>query len=503
MKKIDQFVLSRPKLALKLLPHIPERYWEFKSRIYRRNIFDTMTLRVSAYKKFAHLRGANKYSDAIWKKLPEMDKSNYLEKFTFSELTPDQNLNKVSVWSQSSGYSGRPFYWPRLKGQDSIVTDIADLVLTSFFSIDSVPTLIIVGFSLGNWITGELLTATTKEIANRSNYPLAVITPGSDIDAVVNNIIDLGPLYEQIIIFGYPPMIRSAVGLGLAKNIKWSNYKPKVIVTGEGYSENWRDYLLKTFETGPDKIIDVMGFYGAADAGLIGLETPLSILIRRILNSDSVLCKKITGKDNLPSLVQYNPAIKIIETSDSGELLLSSLGGSPLLKYNIHDVGGTMTYSAMIDEIRSAGYNIDLAKSWSWPFCYVFGRSDGSISVDGANIYPSSIDKVIQESCLAEKLLSFRLAVLEEFGHYKFVVYLQCRADFVRTISNEEKSRTEKKIAKKILDSLLADNMDYAKRYSDRAKAIAPCVEIISEGSGVFVNEINKIKHRYVQATTR
>lgn len=161
-------------------------------------------------------------------------------------------------------------------------------------------------------------------------------------------------------------------------------------------------------------------------------------------------------------------------------------------------MGGSIGYSDMISKLLRAGYKLDTEKAWRWPFCFIFGRSDGSVSVDGANVYPGVIEKVLQNDLIFNNMSSFRLFVSQEAtGGDRFMIYVQVEEKFLIGISGNEKTKIEKRLSETILGSLILENMDYAKRYSDRPQAVKPWVELVKEGEGIFADEKNKIKHRY------
>ncbi len=505
----QNIALKKPRNAARLFGLFPEQYWVKKGHEFKTALLHETIKSVPAYK---HHLDKNKYkigdTGQEWENIPQVDKQSYLQAYPMPDLL-NGSIEDVYAWSTSSGYANKPFYWPRSKEQERLTAKITEVLLTTFFEIDQVPTLIIDGFSLGNWITGELIGAITRSIAQQANYPLSLITPGSDIEEILRNIRDLGLQYKQIILFGYPPMIRRIIDLGSENNIQWSKYNIKVVVTGEPYSEEWRTYIRAKLGVAASKMMDVMGFYGAADAGLMGIETPLTMLIRTLMGESPEFCRALTGETRVPSLVQYNPAIKYIEQAANQELLITSNGYLPLIRYNIHDQGGVLSFSQMMELLEQHGFDERLKRSlgiskkmhalWRWPFCFIFGRTDGTVSVDGANIYPSEIEHILLADENAALVESFKLHIKDgDKGVAKLHISIQMTSDAAAIFDQGKHEALADHFQKRIAQDLVSLNADFAKTYHDHPSAAQPVVEIMRFGEGIFASERGAIKHHYV-----
>src|SRR6202007_3270646 len=96
---------------------------------------------------------------------------------------------------------------------------------------------------------------------------------GPDRAKLTNTLRLLGPKYDYLI-FGYPPFIRAFVD---ECDLDLSPYHIDFIVGGEGLSEGLRSHLLQSAKS-------VVSSYGASDLEInIGVETPLTIALRRLL----------------------------------------------------------------------------------------------------------------------------------------------------------------------------------------------------------------------------
>jgi phenylacetate-CoA ligase len=90
---------------------------------------------------------------------------------------------------------------------------------------------------------------------------------------------------------------------------------------------------------------------------------------------------------------------------EDGTLLFSGDNGIPLIRYYIADSGGILGYDEMLAFLASKGFDpiaqpeLHGSKAIrSFPFVYVFGRSQFAISFFGANIYPENVTVGLEQS---------------------------------------------------------------------------------------------------------
>jgi phenylacetate-CoA ligase len=221
-----------------------------------------------------------------------------------------------------------------------------------------------------------------------------VITPGNNRDEILRVVQELGPLFDQVVLLGYPPALKDIIDVGRARGVEWSRYQIKLVMAGEVFSEEWRTLVGE--RTGAlDHCTSSASLYGTADAGILANETPLSICIRRFLAAHPDTARELFGESRLPTLAQYDPFSRYFE-SDGQSLLFSGDNGVPLIRYNILDTGGIIPYETMLRFLAERGFDPIAALAGSrgirsLPFVYVFGRSDFTVSYFGANIYPENI----------------------------------------------------------------------------------------------------------------
>lgn len=183
------------------------------------------------------------------------------------------------------------------------------------------------------------------------------------------------------------------------------------------FSEEWRRLVCERAGAS-DPSHDTASLYGTADAGVLGNETPLSILIRQFLAKTPEAARQLFGESRLPTLVQYDPLTRYFETvpeaqGDGQTLLFTGSNGVPLIRYHIADNGGLIGYHEMLRFL--ADWNFDAVAEFAnlhrgghrrdvreLPFVFVFGRSNFTVSYFGANVYPENISVGLEQTEIRE-----------------------------------------------------------------------------------------------------
>jgi phenylacetate-CoA ligase len=364
-------------------------------------LFQRVARTVPAYRDFlrrADVDPATVRTPADFRQVvPITDKDNYQRRYPLAELCRDGRLDRCDMIAVSSGSTGRPTYWPRFQHDELAVTDRFEQVFVDAFAADRRRTLAVVCFPLGTWVGGLYTTACCRHLAARG-HPVTVVAPGNDIDEILRVVPDLAPAFEQTVLLGYPPFLKGVIDTGRARGLDWAAYAIKLVLAGEVFSEEWRDLVAE--RAGMRRPAhDSAALYGTADAGVLGNETPLSVMIRRFLATRPEAAREVFGQSRLPTLVQYDPRHRYFEERD-GTLLFSGDNGIPLVRYHIADEGGLVAYAEMlahcarhgfdpVAELEAAGDRAAPAREL--PFVYVFGRSHFTVSYYGANIYPENV----------------------------------------------------------------------------------------------------------------
>ncbi|MBD3279997.1 hypothetical protein GF389_00550 [Candidatus Dojkabacteria bacterium] len=363
--------------------------------------------KTKAYSTF--LKKQNLLNEKKLENLPIIDKNNYIDKYSLEELAIESLEDNYTI-EQSSGYGGKPYYWVRYVGQDDTMSNYLQLGLEKTFLIHKRKTIFINTMALGTWVAGTKLARSSCEVANKKGNRMTVINAGTVKEDIVNAIKDLAQYYEQILFIGYPPLLED-----IFETTVKQGYFPKekhigIIAGGESFPESWRDYVTTLFEKVSVKDLRIFSAFGAADTGLeIGYEQPITVKLRKLLAENHELRHKYLGEkvNYTPHFFQYNPMSIYIE-EHKGELVFTARAGIPIVRYNLHDSGGIFTYQEMRNILKDGGVDVEKYekenKPMKLPIVYIYGRSDGSISVDGANIYIQDIQSVLTDD---EKLFKY------------------------------------------------------------------------------------------------
>ena len=428
-------------------------------------LFHHMAATVPAYKDFlAHhaVNPAQYQNFQDFQRLPQLTKENYLLRYPLAQLCRHGELQTCDMIAVSSGSTGKPTFWPRFFADEMQIATRFEQVFHDSFYADTRRTLAVICFSLGTWVGGMYTTNCCRYLGSKG-YPITVVTPGNNKEEIFRVVQELGSAFEQVVLLGYPPFMKDIIDTGIARGIEWQQYQIKLVMAGEVFSEEWRSLVGQRVGS-QHSCYDSVSLYGTADAGVLGNETPLSICIRRFLAENPEAARALFGESRLPTLVQYDPVSRFFEVID-GTLLFSGDNGIPLLRYNILDTGGIMSYDAMLEFLAKYGFDpvAELQNQGGrgirqLPFVYVFGRSNFTVSYFGANIYPENVTVGLEQP------------VIREWVTGKFVLQVQEDADKNRFLSVvvelapgvEESEDKKQAITSSILTQLKRLNSEFA-----------------------------------------
>lgn len=360
---------------------------------------------VPAYGEFLAQQGfdfAALRSVADFARLPLMTKDNYMRVFPLPQRCRDGRLASCETVAVSSGSTGTPMFWPRSITDELDIATRFEQVFVDSFRAHERTTLAIICFAMGTWV-GGVFSAQCCRLLNQKGLPITVLTPGNNKAEILRVVTELGPLFEQIVLLGYPPFIKDVIDSGRAARIDWARYAPKLVFAGEVFSEEWRELVCQRIGAS-DPSTATASLYGTADGGVLGNETPLSITIRRMLATQPILAAELFGEARLPTLVQYDPCSRYFEVTNN-TLVVSGESGVPLVRYHIADKGGLFAFDELMQWIAGRIGNplAELAESArdavrDLPFVYVFGRADFTVSYFGANVYPENISVGLEQT---------------------------------------------------------------------------------------------------------
>jgi phenylacetate-CoA ligase len=508
---IQSFIISHPKLAKLFMSTRSANFWQKQGEKTALKVFKNASRNSKAYRNFLKKHKINPEEVSTigdFEKLPIINKKNYIQKYPLDSLVAGDLGAKYTV-EKSSGHSGGSFFWPRTPEEDAIFPNYIEYSFIQFYNVNKIKTLVILTLALGTWTSGEKMAEALRMAAKNPRNKMTVITPGANLEEVLEIAQELSPNYKQIVIVGYPPFVKSVIDEGIKRKINWKKLNTKLGLGGEGYSEQWREHMAEKIGLNKKDLLGISGGYGAADVGMsVGREYPLSVLIRKIAYKDKKIAQEIFGVNTyLPSLLQYSSSSMYIEVNKEDELIFTANAGVPIVRYNIHDKGGVVKFDVMIGILRRHGYDVykmlqdygyEKGDIWTMPFFYVFGRSDGTISIDGANIYPENIEAVFYGNKETLLVHAYKLGLeVDEEMNSRPVIYIELNPE-IKELSESEQVKLEQKLHDISLAKLLEVNADFKKSHLDNPKNADPIVRIYLFGEGPFSEDKKFIKRRYI-----
>lgn len=399
----------------------------------RLELFRQAATSVPAYRQFLeeHRIDPSSISEASdLHRLPPVNRENYLSRYSLPDLCRNGRLVDCDMIAVSSGSTGKPNFWPRNQSDELDIAWRFEQVFQDSFQASNRRSLAVICFSLGTWVGGMYTAACCQHLAAKG-YPITVVTPGNNREEIFRIVTELAPLFDQTVLLGYPPFLKDVIDTGLVRGIPWPRYNIKLVTAGEVFSEEWRS--LVGGRVGSANIArDSASLYGTADAGVLGNETPISIVIRRYLAVNPEAARELFRESRLPTLVQYDPRSRYFEVAEN-RLLFSGDNGIPLIRYDILDTGGLIGYEEMVNFLNARGFDPASAMQSlcraaegesepppvrKLPFVYVFGRSHFTVSYFGANIFPENITVGLEQEGIREWVTGkFVLQVVED-GEY-------------------------------------------------------------------------------------
>lgn len=478
-------------------------------------LFERAVANVPAYRAFLAAQGVDPSgvkSLADYARVPVVTKDNYVRVYPLAERCRGGRLDAVETLALSSGSTGEATIWPRDLRDEVEVTRRFEHVFRHGFRAAERRTLAVVAFPLGTWV-GGMYTAACGRLLAAKGYPLTVVTPGNNVPEILRIVALLGGMFEQVVLLGYPPFMKGVIDEGLARGIDWAALRPKLVLAGEVFTEEWRSWVAEQAGMA-DPVGDIAALYGTADAGVLGNETRLSVAIRRYLAAHPDAAEALFGERRLPTLVQVDPHARFFETLEMLEtfetsgtnargsgpgvdrtLLFSADGVAPLVRYHISDRGGVIPYDAMIRALVARGFDpsadpsVALAPVVPLPFVYVFGRSHHAVSFYGANVFPEMVSVGLAEAPLRASLTGkFVMQVEEDAGRdARFVVVVE----LARGV--ETSAALARDVGASIAQGLLRLNSEYAAYVP--APRQTPSIELRAAGDPDYFPP--GIKHRW------
>jgi phenylacetate-CoA ligase len=454
-------------------------------------LFGEVARDVPAYGRFLAERGIDPRAlDGIeaFRRLPATTKDNYYRRHPLPDLCRHGRLDACDMVALSTGSTGEPAVWPRFVTHELESSARFEQILQAFGAAER-STLGVICFALGNWVGGLYTLACCRHLAAKG-YRLTMVSPGNQPGEILRALRALDAHYEQRILFGYPPFLKDVVDFAQHSGFDWSHKPTRLVMAGEVFSEEWRAFMCARLG-----MTDVAGatasLYGTADGGVLANETPLSIRIRRALARRPEAAHALFGAPRLPTLCQYDPWHRYFEV-ESGQLLFSSDGGAPLVRYNILDHGGVLTHAEMLAFLARERVELEPGPNGeALPFVYVFGRSHFALSFYGANVYPENVSVGLEQPALAT--LSTGKFVLEVKHDEQQNARLWLTVELARDAQPSPQASLD--IAASVRRHLERQNSEFASYVPDAQRT--PRVELRAFGDPEYFPA--GVKHRYTR----
>ena len=381
------------------------KWWEREGRKRALALFHDAAQRVPAYKDFLKKNGIKDHTNIVtwedFQRVPLTSKKDYLRQYPLEKLCWDGHLNKQLVFTATSGSTGQPFYFPRTERLDWQMSVAVESFLKNNKQDIKKPTLVIDGFGMGIWIGGLITYKGFEMAAARGRYPISIATPGINKEEIFKVLKNIAPLYKEIIFGGYPPFVKDIVDEAPGRGIDLKKMNIRFIFAAELFGERFREYIAKHAGV-KNMYVDNLHIYGTADIGTMAWETPTSILMKRLALKNKKLFESIFGTiEKCPTFAQYNPREHLFEEME-GRLLVTGNNALPLIRYDLGDNGGVVSYREAEKCVKDSGVDlvkeakrVGIKKLYGLPLVYVYERSDFSTTLYGLQIYPETIREVL------------------------------------------------------------------------------------------------------------
>ena len=404
---MNEDLIKLQKNQLKRLPNLLKKqnsdYWIKAGNKEKLRLFHAVAENVPAYKDFLQKnkldpRTIKTVEDL--KKVPTIDKDNYLRAYPHEDLMWNGTLKKPLTIHATSGSTGESTYFERELSSDLKRAFIVDSFYKQNKKTTEGPTLFIVAFGMGIWSAGMGIYTGAYLAGQIHQYPVSIITPGVSKEEVLKILRNIAPRFKQVIIAGYPPFVKDVIDEAQSEGIPLKNFNLRFIFTGEAFTEEFRDYLSNRADV-KNVLLDTMNTYGTAELGPMAVETPLVILIRRL--TDKKIFSKLFGDiTKTPTLTQYIPNFVNFDC-ENGELLFTGDSTIPLVRYRSGDHGGILTYKEVAGKLKKQG--VDLEKKCKeagitdyisqLPMVYVYERKNLAATLYGILIYPEFVKSAV------------------------------------------------------------------------------------------------------------
>jgi phenylacetate-CoA ligase len=467
-------------------------------------IYNRAVKEIPAYRNFLQEFGFNSkairdYKD--WSKIPITNKDNYINKYEILERISAKKVSPLIYGS--SGSAGIPTYWYGNEKRELSSAKLHEKLFSNMFEIKKdTKTLMIVCFAMGIWIASHHTIAAARYL-NRKGYNISVISPGYALDDIVDIFKNLAKNYNKLIIAAHPGFAMDVINRISSLNLLRKGLDIRVIVTGDKINEKWRKDMTNLLGKS-NHYNTVSSIYGSSDAGLMGYETQFTIYLKYLINNNKNFKNELVGSYmSEPAVYQYEPK-EIFFEEVNNELLITVDTASPLVKYNIFDVGKIVSYKEIVNLLKKYNlykqakkFDVDI---WSMPLLILYGRSNVAVTFYALHIYPDNIKSGLMKNSVKKYLSGNYFAYTKKIRNSK-VEQFHINLELNKNIKITKNSYN--KIKNSLIDSLEKSNIEYRKLRSMIKSKADPILHFqvydskklkISQQKGVWQEKNKKAK---------
>ncbi len=505
----EPFLLKNYSLTLNLLNKNVEFLLEKIAEKKEEYVFKNIALKTPAYRSFLiknkiKLEEAKHFDSKKIKNIPYTDKNNYIKKYPIEKRCLKGKLPKAGHIDESAGSSGKPTNWPHYYKELNDTLNVIRFEFKYLFEKSYMPKekknkkiILFSAYSSGPWAAGI-------EFSEISEHYTLVKNTSTNIQDIIDTIKTFGKKYRYIIA-AYPLFIERL----LEEDFNFKDYDIDIITGGEGYNVLWPEKIKRKL-----KNPIIISAYGNSDVDIgIAAETFFTRDLRLEVYNNKKLKKALFNTEDVPMIFQYNSLMYKIENLNNGEFTITHLSKDtvcPKINYNIHDYGGRISFNEIKELLKKHSkklykkyfeekdYKKIKNKVLHLPILYVYGRSDGTISLDGANIYPENIKLIIEKYNYDKYFRNFKI-LKDENSKDVFKILLELKKEYSKKEEKEKIKKKIKVIEEKIASELTKINRDY-KESLENNKRLKPKIVLYNYKTGPFKKEevIENIKYKYI-----
>ncbi len=405
-----------PDLAIHDIKRKKSAFWVKTGERETLRLFHAAAQRVPAYKDFlkkARVNPAKVKTLRDFELVPPTSKEHYLHAYPYESLFWDGSIKKPLTIHATSGSTGEATYFQRDNESDLV----REVIIENFFrnnekTIEG-PTLFIITFGMGVWSAGMGIHAAAYLASNMRKLPISVISPGLNKIEVTKILKNLAPRFRQVVIAGYPPFVKDIIDNAIEDGINVRAMNLRAVFTGEAFTEEFRDYLAEK-KAVKNIFTDTMNTYGTSELGAVAVETPLTILGRRLAYDSGKIFEGLFGGTlKTPTLAQYIPHFVNFECVE-GELFLTGRSPAPLVRYQSGDHGGLLSFDDFNEVLSANGISLRVAAKREritpyinqLPLVYVYERKNLATTLYGVLIFPEFVKSALFHKNLTRFLTS-------------------------------------------------------------------------------------------------